>query len=73
MKFLGLIVQTPTIIHCDNVGAIFMRNGVKESLRTKYIVSIREHIVDWSVEIVFVPSEKNDAAFLPRIFEERYT
>ena len=50
-----------------------MRNGVKESLRTKYIVSIREHIVDWSVEIVFVPSEKNDAAFLPRIFEERYT
>ena len=46
MKFLGLIVQTPTIIHCDNVGAIFMGYGVKESLRTKYIVSIRECIID---------------------------
>ena len=42
-----------------------MGNNAKASLRTKHIDVryhfIREYIVDGTVEIVFVPSERNDA------------
>ena len=49
----------------NNVGAIFMGNNAKASLWTKHIDVryhfIREYIVDGTVEIIFVPSENNDA------------
>ena len=65
MEFIGLELERPITIHCDNVGAIFMGNNAKASLRTKQIYMryhfIREYIVDGTVEIVFVPSEKHDA------------
>ena len=65
MGFLGLKVEKPVIIHCDNVGAIFLGNNAKTSLRTKHIDVryhfIREYIDDGTVEIVFVPSEENDS------------
>ena len=65
MEFLGLELERPVTIHCDNVGAIFMGNNAKASLRTKHIDVryhfIREYIVDGTVEIIFVPSENNDA------------
>ena len=65
MEFLGLELERPVKIHCDNVGAIFMGNNAKASLRTKHIDVryhfIREYIVDGTVEIIFVPSKNNDA------------
>ena len=65
MEFLGLELERPITIHCDNVGAIFMENSAKASLRTKHIAVRyhfkREYIVNGTVEIVFVPLEKNDA------------
>ena len=70
MEFLGLKVERSIIIHCNNVGAIFMRKNAKASLRTKHIDVIchfiREYIVDGTVEIVFIPPEKNDAGIFTK-------
>ena len=50
MEFLELKVERPIKVYCDNVGAIFMGNNAKESVRTKHIDVkyhfIREHVVD---------------------------
>ena len=58
-------MKKPVIVHCDNVGAIFLGNNAKLSARTKHIDVkyhfIREHVVDGTVEIIFIPSEENDA------------
>ena len=65
LEFLGLLIEKPVIIHCDNVGAIFLGNNAKASLRTKHIDVryhfVREYIVDGTVEVMFVGSEDNDA------------
>ena len=65
MEFLELKVERPIKVYCDNVGAIFMGNNAKQSVRTKHINVkyhfIREHVLDGMVEIIFVPSEENDS------------
>ena len=65
LEFLGLLIEKPVVIHCDNVGAIFLGNNAKASLRTKHIDVryhfVREYIVDGTVEVMFVGSEDNDA------------
>ena len=37
LEFLGVKVRMPIIVHCDNVGAIFLSYNTKISQRTKYI------------------------------------
>ena len=64
-EFLGISVEKPIKIYCDNVGAIFMSNNAKYGSRTKHIDvwyhHVREHVMDGLVGIVFVQSEENDA------------
>jgi len=77
MEFLQMKVQKPVIVHCDNVGAIFMGKNAKQSVRTKHIDVkyhfIREHIVDSVIEIVFVPSEEDDSdIFTKNVGRETY-
>ena len=76
-EFLQMEVKKPVTVFCDNVGAIFMGNNAKQSVRTKHIDVkyhfIREHIVDGVVEIVFVPSQENDAdIFTKNVGKETY-
>ena len=61
----------------DYVGAIFIDNNAKQSVRTKHIDAryhfIREYIVDGMVEIVFVPSEENGSdIFTKNVPKETY-
>ena len=77
MEFLQLEMKKPVIVHCDNVGAIFLGNNAKLSARTKHIDVkyhfIREHVVDGTVEIIFIPSEENDAdIFTKNVGQEAY-
>ena len=70
-------IKWPIIVHCDNVGAIFLGNNAKQSVRTKYIDVryhfIRKYIVDGMVETVFVPSEENDSdIFTKNVPKEKY-
>ena len=77
MEFLQLEMKKPVIVHCDNVGAIFLGNNAKLSARTKHIDVkyhfIREHVVDGTLEITFIPSEENDAdIFTKNVGQEAY-
>ena len=77
MEFLKVEVQRPVTVFCDNVGAIFLGNNAKQSVRTKHIDVkyhfIREHVVDGVVEIVFVPSAENDSdIFTKNVGKETY-
>ncbi len=77
MELLKVEVQRPVTVFCDNVGAIFLGNNAKQSVRTtpidiKYHF-IREHVVDRVVEIVFVPSAENDSdKFTNNVGKETY-
>ena len=78
MEFLGLKLERPITIHCDNMEAIFVGNTAKASLRTKHIDVtyhfIREYIVDRTVEVIFVPSEKNVVGiFTKNVGKETHT
>ena len=63
MDFLKLKIELPITIMCDNVGAIFIAHNSKNSGRTKHINIkhhfIREYVMDRTVQIKFVRSEKN--------------
>ena len=77
MEFLKMDVKRPIVVHCDNVGAIFLGNNAKQSVRTEHIDVryhfIREYIVDGVVEIVFMPSEENNSdIFTKNIPKEKY-
>ena len=58
LEFLNFKIERPVKFYCDNVGAIFMGNNAKQSVRTENINVryhfIREYVVDGMVEIVFV-------------------
>ena len=75
MEFLELEIERPVKVYCDNVGAIFMDNNAKQSVRTKHIDVryhfIREYVVDGMVEIVFVPSEEMMWTSLPRMYQRK--
>ena len=65
LEFLGIKIQYPITVNCDNVGAIFLAYNAKNSQRTKH-VDIREHYVrqyveDGTIKIIFVKSEDNAA------------
>ena len=65
LEFRKFKIERPVKVHCDNVGAIFMGNNAKQSVRTKQFDVryhfIREYVVDGMVEIVFVWSEYNNS------------
>ena len=61
---LGVQVDLPIIIHCDNVGAIYLARN-KARRRTKHLDAkfhfVRDYIEDGVVSVVFVQSEENHA------------
>ena len=58
--FLGIKIELPIMVHCDNVGAIFLSYNAKISQRTKHIDIkyryVKEWVEDGIVKIVFVKS-----------------
>ena len=78
LVFLGIELEFPIVIHCDNVGAIYLANNAKTSGRTKHIDTryhyVREFIEDGIVKIIFVRSEDNQAdPFTKNVPEVNYT
>ena len=61
--FLGIEIDYPIVVRCDNVGAIFLGYNAKTSQRTKYVDMkahfIREYVDQGIVKIIFVKSEDN--------------
>ena len=65
LEFLGISIDFPITVNCDNVRAIFLSQNAKNNNRTKHI-DIRAHYVcqfikDGILKIVFVKSADNEA------------
>ena len=65
LEFMGLRIKYPIIVHCDNVGAIYLGYNAKTSQRTKHVdiryKYVNEYVEDAIIKIVFVRTEDNDA------------
>ena len=65
LEFLGVKVNYPITVNCDNVGAIFLAYNSKNSQRTKHVDIrahyVRQYVEDGTVKIIFVKSESNAA------------
>ena len=70
LEFLGVRVRMPIIVHCDNIGAIFLSYNAKISQRTKHIDTkyryVGEYVEQGVVKIIFVRSEENVADILTK-------
>ena len=70
LVFLGIKVKLPIVVHCDNIGAIFLGYNAKVSQRTKHIDTkykyVGEYVQEGIVKIVFVRSENNIADVLTK-------
>ena len=68
--FLGIKIELPIIVHCDNVGAIFLSYNAKISQRTKHVDTKYRYVGEWVedgiIKIVFVRSENNVADILTK-------
>ena len=68
--FLGVKIKLPIIVHCDNIGAIFLSYNAKVSQRTKHIDTrykyVGEYVQEGIVKVVFVRSENNLADILTK-------
>ena len=65
LEFLGKKIKYPTIIQCNNIGAIFLAHNTKTSHMTKHIDTcyhfVCKNVEDNVVKIVFVKSTDNQA------------
>ena len=65
LEFLGVKMELPILVNCDNIGAIYLAHNAKTSQRTKHIDVkyhfVREYVEDGMIKVVFVKSEENDA------------
>ena len=65
LEFLGVKLEWPILVNCDNIGAIYLAHNAKTSQRTKHIDVkyhfVREYVENGLIKIVFVKSEENDA------------
>jgi len=70
LEFLGVRVKMPIVVHCDNIGAIFLSYNAKVSQRTKHIdIKYRyvgEYVEQGIVKIIFVKSENNVSDILTK-------
>ena len=44
LEFMGVKIEYPIVIHCDNIGAIFLAHNAKVSSRTKHI-QLKTHFI----------------------------
>jgi hypothetical protein len=79
LESLNLQVEKPTIVHMDNVGAIFVAENASATKHTRHIEAryhfVREFIIDGNIKIIFVMSKDNIADMFTKnviseIFEE---
>ena len=65
LESIGINIELPIVVRCDNVGAIFMAENSSSGVRTRHIDTryhfVREHIEDVFIKIVFVKSCENIA------------
>ena len=65
LEEIGVVLQYPIIIKCDNVGAIYLSNNHCNSQRTKHIDTRRHFVREWVeddiLKILFVPTKDNTA------------
>ena len=65
MEFMGVKIEYPIVIHCDNIGAIFLAHNAKVSSRTKHIQLkthfIRKYVDKQVVKVIFFRSLQNDS------------
>ena len=65
LDFLGVKIDYPILVRCDNVGAMFLSYNAKTSPRTKHmdikVNFVREYVDEGIIKIVFVKSENNDS------------
>jgi hypothetical protein len=63
LNSIGIEVETPIIVHVDNVGAIFMSENVSATQRTKHVDAryhyVREFIEEGFLKIIFVRTDEN--------------
>ena len=76
IEFLGLKVEYPIMVNCDNAGAIFLA-GNASGQRTKHVNIryhyIREYVEDGTVKVVFVKSSDNEADLFTKNLNEQAT
>ena len=78
LNFLGVKIDYPITVRCDNVGAIFLSYNAKNSNRTKH-ADIRDHFVrqyveDRIVKVIFVQSAENEVdTFTKKMFKKHAT
>ena len=62
---IGVEVELPIKIYCDNVGAIYMSTGTTNSPKTRHVSMkyyfTKELIEDGLIELIFVRTEDNEA------------
>ena len=70
MKFIGITIELPIIVHVDNAGAIFLANNKNISQRTKHIQTryhfVREFIKDGVIKLKYIASKENDADIMTK-------
>jgi hypothetical protein len=77
LEGVGIVINYPITIKCDNIGAIYLSNNYSTSQRTKHIDTrfhfVRGYVEENILKIVFVRSEDNDAdIFTKNVTEELF-
>ena len=82
LEFLGINIEFPITVHCNNVGAIFLANNAKNSQRTKHVDIhahyVQQYVENGTVKIIFVKLENNAVDLymknvLTKIFDQHTT
>ena len=65
LEFLGVNVEYPITVRCNNVGAIFLSYNAKNSNRKKHVDIpahlVRQYVKDGIVKVIFFQSVDNEA------------
>jgi hypothetical protein len=63
LEAIGIEIELPIIMYCDNVGAIFMAENATATVRTKHVNAryhfVREYVESGFLKVVFVNSKEN--------------
>jgi hypothetical protein len=77
LEAIGIEIESPIIMYCDNVGAIFMAENETATVRTKHVNAryhfVREYVESGFLKIVFVNSKENKSdMFTKNVSSELY-
>jgi hypothetical protein len=77
LEAIGIEIESPIIMYCDNVGAIFMAENATATARTKHVDArynfVREYVESGFLKIIFVHSKENKAdMFTKNVSRELY-